>query len=132
MAVKSEPVVSVQATVDVPEQRIADLLETGLYGSSWFGLTKINYPAGVGKDTDYTLVPLMEGGHLVITDYSVEEEGEKPVPYTLDRAALLRGLQLFANLKPQRHWAAFIEENDDQETGDVFLQLCLFGEVLYG
>jgi hypothetical protein len=25
-----------------------------------------------------------------------------------------------------------LNENDDADTGDVFLQLCLFGEVVYG
>jgi hypothetical protein len=31
-----------------------------------------------------------------------------------------------------RHFADFINQNDDAITGDVFLQCCLLGEVLYG
>jgi hypothetical protein len=31
-----------------------------------------------------------------------------------------------------RHFQALLTGNADAETGDVFLQLCVFGEVIYG
>jgi hypothetical protein len=31
-----------------------------------------------------------------------------------------------------RHYADLVEENDDAITGDVFLQLAVFGELIYG
>jgi len=34
--------------------------------------------------------------------------------------------------KYPRHFHNFLEENDDAETGDVFIQCCLFGEIVYG
>jgi hypothetical protein len=34
--------------------------------------------------------------------------------------------------KYPRHIADILSENDDATTGDVFLQLCLFGDVVYG
>ena len=30
------------------------------------------------------------------------------------------------------HYADLVEENDDAETGDIWLQLAVFGEVIYG
>jgi hypothetical protein len=40
-------------------------------------------------------------------------------------------LALMAEKEP-RHFGDFMGENDDATTSDVFLQLCLFGEVVYG
>jgi hypothetical protein len=60
--------------------------------------------------------------------------------YRLDRAAIERGLALFAAGKSihtdktkvvMHHFANWMNEEDDAETGDVFLQLCVFGEVKY-
>jgi len=34
--------------------------------------------------------------------------------------------------KEPRHFADFLKEDYDETTGDVFLQCCLFGEVIYG
>jgi hypothetical protein len=31
-----------------------------------------------------------------------------------------------------RHFADVLNENDDAGTGDVFLQCCLFGEIIFG
>lgn len=51
--------------------------------------------------------------------------------YRLDRAALLRGSDLMAEKFPH-HFANVITENADAETGDVYLQCCLFGGIVYG
>lgn len=32
----------------------------------------------------------------------------------------------------RRHLGDLLSENEDATTGDVFLQLCVFGEVIYG
>jgi pimeloyl-ACP methyl ester carboxylesterase len=40
-------------------------------------------------------------------------------------------LHLMPQVAPE-HWADFLTENEDAETGDVFVQLCLLGEVVYG
>jgi hypothetical protein len=71
--------------------------------------------------------PLNEGGALMIGD--LEEPERKPIRLAL--AQLKLGLERMAKDYPT-HWADFINENDDSSTADVFLQLCLFGEVIYG
>jgi hypothetical protein len=53
--------------------------------------------------------------------------------FMLDRAAIERGKELLAtDERYSHHYADVLNENDDADTGDVFLQLCLFGEVVYG
>lgn len=75
----------------------------------------------------YMYHPLNEGGGIVVEDIEDPDNG----PWTLDFRAIQRGLQLMAEKHP-RHFSDLINENDDAETADVFVQLCLFGEVVYG
>jgi hypothetical protein len=87
-------------------------------------------------DADESGLPVVMGG---------DDDGGG-VNYVLDREAVIRGLQYLASgvdanghpLQP-RHWANVLASvvddgacEYDAETGDVFLQLCLFGEVVYG
>lgn len=51
--------------------------------------------------------------------------------YTLDREALNRGVQIMAT-KYVSSFADWMTEHDDATTGDVFLQCCLFGELVFG
>lgn len=57
-----------------------------------------------------------------------DEYEEEPCPVTWE--SMLEGVQLMAN-KEERHFSDAIEKNDDAITGDVWLQLTLFGEVKY-
>ena len=41
-------------------------------------------------------------------------------------------LVLLLFVETPRHLADFMSESDDASTGDVFLQLCIFGSVVYG
>lgn len=52
---------------------------------------------------------------------------------------LKKGLELMAACKdkhgkefPLRHWTNFLEEDYDAETSDVFAQLCIYGEIIFG
>lgn len=63
---------------------------------------------------------------------TLEIKEEDPVQkVVITREKLESGLQIFANAYP-RHYGNFVAENDDAETGDVFLQCVCFGEVIYG
>ena len=42
-----------------------------------------------------------------------------------------RGLTVMAK-KERKHFVDFLNEDYDETTADVFLQCCLFGEVIYG
>lgn len=140
---KGEPVLKVKVTMEFPIERIANMLCTALEGGSnyWYLIRKhIKPPTYVyktmatstpaGKKVEiipHIDDPCNEGGALMIGD--LEEEKRKPI--RLDLPAMQRGLQLMSE-KYQHHFADFLAENDDAITGDVFLQLCLFGEVIYG
>lgn len=114
----------------VSDERIQDLLCDALEGGSnyWIDSYQKVYPAGKSRE-DYKFphleLPLTEGGSLIIDP----GEGEEPKP--LDRAACLRGLQIMSEKYP-KHFADFLAENDDADTGDVFLQCSLFGDVIFG
>jgi hypothetical protein len=75
-------------------------------------------------------VPLTEGGKIVCTIQDEHTKGAGVI-YVLDRAAITRGLVAMKEKAP-RHFGDALADNDDATTGDVFLQLCLFDEVIYG
>lgn len=57
--------------------------------------------------------------------------GDADKTYRLDGAAIARGSALLAERHPQ-HFADAINGNADATTGDAFIQLCLFGELIFG
>jgi len=66
---------------------------------------------------------------LIISD--IEGDLNEPPWKRLDLDAIKKGLQIIAEKYP-RHMGDFLNENDDADTGDVFLQCCLFGDAIYG
>lgn len=132
---------------EIDLEKIRGLLCCAFEGGSnyWYDIKKCNYPTGL-KGKDYAeggkgqgakeywhwaqLVPTQEGGSLIITSKEDDEiNGAKE--WTLDRAAIERGLAVMAEKYP-RHYGDFLAENEDATTGDVFLQCCVFGELVYG
>lgn len=122
--------------------QMANLLTSAFEGGSnyWYQIDGYKEPAKLGflSDAEFAKVmnrepqvfkhadyPLNPGGAVIVRD---ADEGKT---FTLDLEACRRGAQVMRRSYP-RHYAAVIAENDDAETGDVFLQCCLFGEVIYG
>jgi hypothetical protein len=100
-------------------------------GSNWYFIEKMTPPktprsaTGEGviyKHIDYPLT----GGSLVIKAQELDDKD-----YILDAAAIKKGSAVMAEKYP-RHYADALTENDDACTGDVFLQCCLFGELVFG
>lgn len=75
----------------------------------------------------------MLGGSIPFFDAdTVDWDDDDQAPdWTLDGAAIQRGLDCFHAVAP-RHFVDAIGHNDDADTADVFVQLCLFGEIVYG
>lgn len=126
------------------EQDIRDLLSGAFEGGSnyWYRIEKKKLPPGTTmedfkeggsmqpRDTYYhwsQLIPTYEGGALIIRDIS-EGEGEK---YTLDLPALKKGWELLGKKYPKIQ-KEVLEGNYDASDADVFLQLAVFGDVIYG
>ncbi len=114
------------------DRRLQDLLCCALEGGSnyWYQIKKFSYPHGQTKESmpmEFRHLELpFKGGSLLI---GVSESSE--YDRLLDRAAIDRSIQLLAKKYP-KHYADFVAENEDAITGDVFLQLALFGEVVFG
>jgi len=97
---------------------IADLLDTASRGASyWANSGKLGYSSVVDNI-------LIRKANECITDL------EEVKNYTLNILKIKKGLTVMAK-KESKHFADFISGNYDQTTGDVFLQCCLFGEVIY-
>lgn len=119
-------------------KRVSDLLCSALEGGSnyWYLIEKFIKPPVIKNYADSTVVydhldyPLSPGGALIISD-KYGAEGSPVKRRRLNLRSIHRGLQVMAVKYPQ-HFAAWQTENDDAETGDVFLQCCLFQEVVYG
>jgi len=107
----------------------------------WYLITDYVFPEGVsyvdfkegGKhaEDEYwhpsQLIPFVDGCSLLIRD-AEDEDGPE---FVLGRAAITQGVEAMKANYP-KHWDDFVNENDDADTGDVFLQCCLFGELVYG
>ena len=100
----------------------------------WYRIERYITPPAVTvrfADQDRTVryldYPLNAGGGVEIANTEDPGRGVK----TLARASIERGLAIMATKYPA-HMADFLIENDDATTGDVFLQCCLYGEILLG
>lgn len=130
------PAVKITVETTVPVGRIADLLCCALEGGmagQWACHTETvlgSDDSGLDKEGWSALggiyrAPLTSDGYLMFED---EEDGQT---YKLNRDNIAAGLQKMAEEYPTS-WGDFIAENEDAITGDVFLQLCLLGDVVYG
>lgn len=89
----------------------------------------------------YADYPLTPGGAVIISDRGQHERAyddagqprDPPGMRTarIDLETIQLGLTLFATKYPL-HYAAWLNESFDATTGDVFVQLCAFGAVIYG
>lgn len=117
----------IETSIDVNEDKIENLLCSAFEGGSNYWIDDIiNIPTatvrkkhGVGYFYD---CPLKGLSFDVIS-----EQGT----HTLTPESLTKGMQLMADKYPH-HFGDVINDNTDAATGDVFLQLCLFDDVIYG
>jgi hypothetical protein len=123
------------------QEGLSDLLSVATFGNYW--------PTIKIKRSEYHLAEeyknecledkwaaiLINGGTLVVYDeYEMDNElndNELPTKYALTLKDVRKGLRLMKKEYPS-HYADLVEENDDAITGDVWLQLAVFGEVIYG
>jgi len=138
-----DEVIEITTTLKIKKSRIGDLLCSAFEGGSnyWYRIEEFIKPKIVkcysasSYETDpkpYRHIdwPLSYGGALVVSD-ALAVDGEDVRVTRIDMPKLLKGLEIFHTKYP-RHYNDWIEENDDAATGDVFLQCCCFGEIIYG
>lgn len=127
---------NVQVTVNVSDETIMGLLCSAFEGGSnyWYMIT--SYDKRKPKQEDpywpsYLTTPISEDGAIYIDDSATGETPHLRKPVRLDRARLQKGLEIMAKDYPA-HFADVLAEKDDATTGDVFLQCCIFGSLIYG
>jgi hypothetical protein len=128
--------------IEITDKQIGDLLTTALEGGSnyWYEIVKYQRPPGFADDWTYRVdtdrrsifnhidYPMNAGGSITIK--SMEEPERCAV--TLTRAKLRRGMQALASSKEYaHHFFDVLKEDMDDTTADVFLQFCLYGDVIY-
>lgn len=120
---------------------LSNLLSVATYGNPWpvIKIKRSQYHLAE-EDKNECLEDkwasiLLNGGTLVVyDDYEMSNElyeNEPPTKYSLDLKAVRKGLRKMKKEYPS-DWADLVEENDDLCTGDTWLQLAVFGEVIYG
>lgn len=149
---------NIPTTINIGEQRVCDLLTTGIEVGMASWAQWDNRPEGVQVSSEYeyddfriggsmnnddsslngnrfAVIAMTEGCHIDVYD---SEEPDKKLG-TLSRFNVIRALNMMADGKdikgkgfPKRHFADFLAENDDAITGDVFLQLAVMGEIVFG
>jgi len=120
-----EKTFKITTTVEtIPASRLSDLLTGALEGGSnyWYIIEDEILAKGISRK-DFAFphieIPFTEGCALIIC-------GKR-----LDWDSMQKGLQIMYD-KYNRQYLDFVYENDDAETSDVFLQCCLFGEIVFG
>ena len=106
--------ISVRFHVD--DEDIKNLLYSAQVGSNYWCSNELGYESAV-KEALYG-----KGSKMY------DHEGEKN--HILTKAKIKKGLTVMAK-KESSHFVDLIQGNTDDSTADVFLQCCLFGEVLY-
>lgn len=141
MPTKSNPDVvelTIKTKLHLTKDAVSDLLATALEGGSnyWYVIDEFVEPeivdfrsrtfADDAKPHRCYDWPFSTGGGLFISD---SEGDEQPALFNWEAAQ--RGLHLMAERFPDRI-KNIAEENYDAEDGDIFLQLSLYGQVIFG
>ena len=125
--------IEVRATVRIPNEKIQDMITTAVEGGSHYW-ARFEFPDGwKEKYSSYAEIPF-KNGEIQVFDIETDE-----LLGVLNQATIQTGLQLLADRKdlkgkqvPARHFKALATDNEDAETADTFLQLCVMGEIVYG
>lgn len=108
--------------IDISEGIVWDQLTTAFEGGSNYWIQFIKPTL---NEYEYIQdVPFDDKAELYI-----KASGDDKM-YVLNRASLTEGLKVMYNLYP-RQFSKVILNAGDADTGDIFLQCCLFGRVVY-
>jgi hypothetical protein len=104
----------VKLEIEIDDQRIFELLDSA----------RVDYWGTLHMHTSIGNAPLIERTFFV----TVHEEGKAKDEPDMCKLNFVRGIQLAITKHPR-----ILDPNQlDAETGDMFVQLCAFGELRYG
>lgn len=143
---RDEPVKAIiTTTIEIDSDQVRDLLVTAFEGGSnyWYADLEPGRKPTSPDSTDYGSWPAVyptTGGSVMFADAEDAYHGSDGKPfvstdakgrYVLNATAIKRGFSAMADAYPLR-FAQWQTEDYDAEDADVFLQCCIFGEVIYG
>jgi len=99
-------------------EQIKGLLDSASRGSDYWCENGLAYESETDKALTITGV--------LIKDYETEPNKST----SLNLSKIKKGLTVMAKKYP-KHFADFLQEDYDETTGDVFLQCCIYGEIIY-
>lgn len=108
----------IKITHKISKETLEFLLDSAGRGASYWANNELQYPSEVAR--------IMRGGSSVITDTESDPEGK----HELTLVNIKAGLMVMAEKAPQ-DFADILTGDYDNNTGDAFLQFCLFGELIY-
>ncbi len=108
------------------KDRVECLLISAFEGGSNYWIKRVRCRVGQG---DVYEAAFDRGLYVKVLPEGGDPNGNKE--FFLGPTSMQSGMQVMAD-KFQHHMADFINENDDATTADVWLQCCLFGDVIYG
>ncbi len=124
-------------TIDFPRKAIANALCSAFEGGIKYWCYEVRFPSG----SEAALAAAREdwihpdgrsryyGPRVGSVIYVLERD--TGVWFPLWRARIRDGLKVMAETQPG-HFGDLLSDQGDATTADVFVQLCLFGEVRYG
>jgi len=126
---------------EISEQRVRDMFCCAWEGGStdWCQMIKSNCTetaaaiiVGLKETGEFYGCdrPFVEGCEVILREADDEIEDKDAETWVLNREKLIAGLQVMADKYP-KHFADFLNENEDAGTGDIYLQCCLFQEIVY-
>lgn len=129
---------------EISEDMVRSLLNIAFHGGSnyWMYILKYEFPPNVDKH--HPIDDFLNGGKFAVGDWPVEcliplhrgggiviEEKKEDIRHILTREKLLNGLDIMAKKYPT--WFVHITYGKPtNKTADLFLQCCLFEDVVFG
>lgn len=125
---------------NITHENLVDLLCTATYGSDWLEIATLKSERFMDEQVEQSVRDgwcrenkwanrLLKGGHIVCYDYDDYDEFTR---YELTLDDIKKGLEKARDGVAPRDWADFCDENDDYFTCNNLMQVCIFGEVVYG
>ena len=112
---------------NMTKEQLQDLLTTAFEGGANYWYMIDNHNKSETKAEFLSQLLAEKNGWMEIIDTQTPESEI----YTVDYSWVKRAIETMKTKYP-RHYKDVIEENADATTGDVFLQLIVFNEVIYG
>lgn len=123
-----EKFASVRVEMEVSKETISNLFSCAIEGGSTYWCTKIR---PLSKDDKRDAEKYMLDGFYIWEEEASQDHGKTKHIVSKDR--IIEAVKLMAEQYPNSHFKDALDDSVmDAATGDVFLQLCTFQEVVYG